>query len=270
MRTIAQVSDLHFGEHNPEIVEDLLRSLTQAEPALVALSGDFTQRAKHSEFMEARSFLDRIAFPKLLVPGNHDVPLFNVFARFMRPFARYDRYVAPVSQASDLFRDDELAVLGLNTARRFTRKNGRISHEQMARIQSAFRTLPAGIFKILVTHHPLATPSREASRELAGRSVRAMKAVTDAGVHLAMSGHHHQALSGTVTEIAGAGSVLIVHAGTAVSTRLRRDEGNTYNLVRVTNDTVSVTVMEWVGGKGFVEARQGSYALEGGGWVATG
>ena len=134
MRRIAQISDLHFGRHSHGVMEDLLASVNHHHPDLIALSGDFTQRARHAEFAEARRFLDRIPHPKLVVPGNHDVPLYNVFARFLTPFAKYDHYVRPIGHPAGFFRDDEIAVLGLNTARRFTRKNGRLSIKQIAQI----------------------------------------------------------------------------------------------------------------------------------------
>lgn len=252
-RTIAQISDLHFGRHNSEIMEDLLSSIDQSHPDLVALSGDFTQRAKHSEFAQARRFLDRISYPKLVVPGNHDVPLYNLFDRFIRPFKKYDRYVAPVGQPRSFFRDDELAVLGLNTARRFTRKNGRVSHAQIAHILDAFSAVPDAIFKVIVTHHPFGFPTGQAPLEVAGRSRIALQAITKAGVHLLLSGHHHRAQSGGSAQIAGEGTVLIVHAGTAISTRTRCPEGNTYNLIQIVRNRVSVTVMDWTEGRGFLE-----------------
>lgn len=252
-RTIAQISDLHFGRHNSEIMEDLLRSINHNHPDLVALSGDFTQRAKHSEFAQARRFLDRISYPKLVVPGNHDMPLYNLFDRFIRPFKKYDRYVAPVGQPGSFFRDDELAVLGLNTARRFTRKNGRVSHAQIAHILDAFSAVPDAIFKVIVTHHPFGFPTGQAPLEVAGRSRIALQAITNAGVHLLLSGHHHRAQSGGSAQIAGEGTVLIVHAGTAISTRTRCPEGNTYNLIQIVRNRVSVTVMDWTEGRGFLE-----------------
>jgi hypothetical protein len=119
MRTIAQISDLHFGRHIATVAEGLLASLSEQNPDLVVLSGDFTQRARHAEFAEARRFLERIVQPKLVIPGNHDVPLYNLFRRFMTPFAKYHHYVTPMGLPADLFIDEELAVLGLNTARRF-------------------------------------------------------------------------------------------------------------------------------------------------------
>src|SRR5262249_38026720 len=245
VRTIAHVSDLHFGRHERAVVEGLLASLNDEAPDVVALSGDFTQRARHAEFTEARRFLDRIAPPKLVVPGNHDVPLYNLFARFVTPFDRYDRHVMPAGQAGGVFVDDELAVLGLNTARRFARKNGRVSVEQIVQIGRVFRDVPPDTFRVLGTHHPLGLPLGETAVGLAGRSWIALEAIAHAGVHLLLSGHHHRALSGHIADIGAAGSVLVVHAGTAVSTRLRHGEPNSYNLVRIDGERVSVHGMGW-------------------------
>ncbi|HEV7878319.1 metallophosphoesterase [Bradyrhizobium sp.] len=268
MRTIAHISDLHFGRHNLDVMENLLASIEKSRPDLVVISGDFTQRARHVEFAEARRFLDRIAVPKLVTPGNHDVPLYNLFHRYLRPFRKYDRYIAPLDQPLGFFQDDGLAVLGLNTARRFTRKNGRLSQVQISSIRRIFASVPRGTTKIIVTHHPLAVPDSEDSLELAGRAIAALKAIADAGVHLLLSGHHHRALSGPVTEVSSAGSILIVHAGTAISTRTRGVGGNSYNLIQIAHGQISVRVMEWGKGQGFVEAGIASYAFDGNRWRA--
>src|SRR3954470_23952955 len=118
MRTLAHISDLHFGRHDPRKVEALLESLDKNRPDVVAISGDLTQRARSSEFAEARRFLDRIRRPVVIVPGNHDVPLYAVHRRFFQPFAKYSRFVAGSGAADSYFADSGLAVLGLNTARR--------------------------------------------------------------------------------------------------------------------------------------------------------
>ena len=262
MRTIAHISDLHFGRHSDALAEDLLTSLDYNRPDLVVLSGDFTQSARQAEFVEARRFLDRITQPKIVVPGNHDVPLYNVIGRLLTPFTQYDRYIAPVGQPENFFRDDKLAVLALNTACRFTLRNGRISLAQIARIKRVFSDLPDGICKALVTHHPLATPNGEASVEVVGRSHLALEAIADAGVQLLLSGHHHRALSAQVNEIGGGSSILVLHAGTAISTRIRSAEGNSYNLIHATKDHVSVRLMEWTSGTGFYKGRTASHVLQ--------
>ena len=176
MRRIAHISDLHFGRHSDAIAEDLLTSIGDHKPDVIAFSGDFTQRARTSEFVQARVFLDRIAQPKLLVPGNHDVPLYNLFSRFLRPFTKYDLHFGSAGQPSNFYADDEIAMLGVNTARSFTRKNGRVSVAQMQQIASVLGALPRDVFKILVTHHPLASPEGTPALELAGRAVAAVTA----------------------------------------------------------------------------------------------
>lgn len=262
MRTIAHISDLHFGRHSNDVAEALLTSINLNRPDLVVISGDFTQRARRAEFEEARRFLKRFLQPKLVVPGNHDVPLYNFFRRFLGPFTRYDSYIGAVGHLDNFFRDEEIAVLGINTARRLMGKNGRISLDQMAKIGSVYRDVPTGIFKVLVTHHPVAIPGGEAPLKLAGRSVPALKVIADAGVHLLLSGHHHRALSGGVIEVGYGGSILVVHAGTAISTRVRGVEGNTYNLIRTDKERVSVRVMEWLADRGFYESRGVAFVLE--------
>jgi 3',5'-cyclic AMP phosphodiesterase CpdA len=267
MRTIAQISDLHFGRHSTTAAEDLLASLAANAPDLVVISGDFTQRARRAEFIQARHFLNRIPQPKLVVPGNHDMPLYDLLGRFMTPFAKYHHYVSPVGLQGDLFRDEEIAVLGLNTARRFTRKSGRISMEQIAQIRRTFSDAPPEVFKALATHHPLGFPSGERPLQLAGRSAPALEAIAAAGVHLLMSGHHHRALSGDRDIGIGAkGSVLILHAGTAISTRVRGSEGNSYNLIRVAGARLSISVMTRIAGGGFCEGRSVSFELQQGRW----
>jgi 3',5'-cyclic AMP phosphodiesterase CpdA len=267
MRTIAQISDLHFGRHSDFLAEDLLTSVNERAPELVVISGDLTQRARHGEFAQARKFLDRVVPPKLVVPGNHDVPLFNLFNRFWRPLARYDRHIQPVGAVGDLYRDDEIAVLGLNTARSFTRKHGRLSVEQIARIGEVFAQVAPHVFKTLVTHHPLGMPEGEAERRLAGRSSQALATIAAADIHLLLSGHYHRAMAGDLpTEIGGRGAVLILHAGTAISTRTRDHEGNSYNLIEIDGDVVTVRVMCWGAGRGFHEVRAAAYRFVDGRW----
>ena len=267
MRAIAHVSDLHFGRHDPAVAEALLASIDTHRPNLVVVSGDLTQRARSREFRAARQFLERIAPPKLIIPGNHDVPLFDVIARFRRPLANFQRHLGSLLTPIPHFDDDEITVLGLNTARRLTGKNGRISHAQLAQIRSVLGTRPDRVLKVLATHHPLAIPRGGEAIDLAGRSSAALLAIADAGVHLLLSGHYHRSSTGELAaEVAANRSVLVVHAGTAISVRRRGGEANAYNLIRVDNDRLSIAVMGWMPAEGFREVRIARYVLLGGHW----
>src|SRR5438105_1578518 len=135
MRTVVHLSDLHFGRVDRRLLTPLVESVTMAAPDVVVVSGDLTQRARTGEFLEARDFLARLPQPQVVVPGNHDVPLYNVLDRFVRPLAKFRRYVEPSLAPRHV--DDEIAVLGINTARSLVVKNGRVNQRQIALLRDS-------------------------------------------------------------------------------------------------------------------------------------
>lgn len=271
MARIAHLSDVHFGAHDPQIVAGAEAWLAEERPELVVISGDFTQRARVDQYREAGAFLDRIeamGLATLAVPGNHDVPLYDVIRRFVRPLDRYRRYID--DDLCPWFESDRLAVLGINTARSLTFKDGRISHEQMAIIRERFVAVPAERTRILVTHHPLfAMPIGEAGlpSEAVGRHGEALQAIADAGVHILLAGHFHRSFTQSARKmVKNAGPALVIQAGTATSTRLRDDEKQSFNLLRVErNDRVDVQVVAW-DGAAFAEGNTAGFAFDGDNW----
>lgn len=266
MRKIAHISDMHFGSHEPMVTADLVASVQGERPDLVVLSGDFTQRARRAQFEEARKFVEQLPEPKLVIPGNHDMPLWNIVARIFWPFANYNRFIEPLGVAGQSYRDEEMAVIGLNTARRFTGKNGRISEEQVERVHEFFKGLGRDVTRVVVTHHPIGQIANEVFVDLAFRSQLAFPRVVEAGAQMLLSGHHHRCLSGTVEETEDEEQALIVYAGTANSTRTREGDGNTYNLICIDGRDVEVKVMRWVPGAGFKEGRRSAYRYGEDGW----
>lgn len=267
MRKIAQISDMHFGAHEPMVTADLVMSVVLERPDLVVLSGDFTQRARRWQFQAARDFVNQLPEPKLVIPGNHDMPLFDVISRVLWPFANYNRFIEPLGVAGQSYRDEEMAVIGLNTARRFTGKNGRISKQQVDRVHEFFKGLDKDVTRILVTHHPIGQIANEVFVDLAFRSQLAFPRLVEAGVQMMLSGHHHRCLSGTVEETEDEEEALIVYAGTANSTRTRDGDGNTYNLICIDGRDVEVKVMRWVPGAGFKVGRRSAYRHGDDGWA---
>jgi 3',5'-cyclic AMP phosphodiesterase CpdA len=261
---IAHVSDLHFGAHTPAVVDGLRDELNSASPALLAVSGDLTQRARTSQFLAARRFLDAIACPKVVVPGNHDVPLFDVVRRFARPLARFRRYIDP--EVDPFHADGGLAVLGLNTARSNTWKDGRLSLAQIERIRRTLCPLPPATVKVLVTHHPFLPPPWDPSPPLVGRAGLALRAAEDCGVDLVLSGHLHHGYTGDIRShhVDVRRSILVAQAGTATSHRVRR-EPNSYNLVRIEPKRIGFGLRVWDGGL-FRETGSVEYVRTGSEW----
>jgi len=247
MRCLAHISDLHFGRHDPAVAEGLLEALTRASPDLVAVTGDLTQRAHRHEFAAARAFLDRIAPPTLVIPGNHDVPLYNLLDRWLRPHARFAALIGP--ECCPRYVDGEIAVLGLNTAsRRLDRGGGRARPAHIEAIRLGFAGVPEARFRVLFTHHPLLDPS-DGAEIAATRDARpVLDAIAAAGVDLLLAGHHHRPFSaeGAIDHLDVRRSLLIVQAGTAISTRLR-DGPNSFNLIEIAGDGVTCTPHLWQG-----------------------
>ncbi len=265
MRTIAHISDLHFGRHDETVADRLLAEMLETKPNIVVVTGDLTQRARHRQFAAAREFLQRLPRPVIVIPGNHDVPLYDIVERLVGRLARYRRYIC--AELQPFFADDEIALLGLNTARSAAFSNGRISYTQAATIKSVFAEVPASRLRILAIYHPLAVPVAAGDLAPVGRAAMARKAMTEAGVRLVLSGHYHRAFSGDLpgSDLVSDGSILFVHAGTAISTRLR-GEPNSYNLLRVDATAVTCTVRSF-GGKDFKDAEAAHYGLLGGRWT---
>lgn len=266
MRRIAHISDLHFGAEEPHVAEGLLDDLSRQLPHLVAVSGDLTQRAKRSQFLAAKAFLDRIAVPHLVVPGNHDIPLYNVLARLTRPLTKYRELIT--ADLHPFYQDGEIAVAGVNTARADRWKEGRISLGQIDRLQEQFDSVPSNLFKVLVCHHPFIPPENRLQTTLVGRGLRALKMLEACGCALILSGHLHQAYSGEVRpfHLEIARSILVAQAGTAISHR-RRDEANAYNQITVDGDRLDLEVRAW-DGKQFAAIGRRDYRHTDHGWMA--
>jgi 3',5'-cyclic AMP phosphodiesterase CpdA len=244
MRTIVHLSDLHFGRVNAQVLPPLIDTITRINPDLVAVSGDLTQRARSYQFAEARAFLDRLPQPQLVVPGNHDVPLHNVFARFAQPLTKYRRYIT--SDLRPFYRDEEIAVLGVNTARSLTIKNGRINRGQLAWMRERLSDLAPEVVRIVVTHHPFDLPAGHNERDLVGRARMAMETLAGCGADVFLAGHlhvSHTTHSATRYQIKGH-SALVVQAGTATSDR-GRGEANSFNVVRIDRTHIAVERYAW-------------------------
>lgn len=133
MVLLAQISDPHFGTERPDVVEALVRLMHEHAPTVVVLSGDITQRARRRQFRAARTFVDRLgAAVALAIPGNHDIPLFNLPARLLAPYANYCRAFG--KDLEPYFESKELLVLALNATRWYRHKDGEVSREQIERV----------------------------------------------------------------------------------------------------------------------------------------
>ncbi len=228
------------------LVEPCVEAVHAANPDLVVISGDLTQRARSAQFLEARTFLDRLPSPQIVIPGNHDVPLYDVYKRFARPFTKYMRYISEDLEPS--FTDDEIAVVSLNTAYGYTFIGaGRIAKNSVLRACATLRSLPESLLKIVVTHHPFDLPPLVKENQLVRGAVPAMAELSRSGADIFLAGHLHVVHTELTTRRykTPGWNGLIVQAATGLSDRRRSGENNAFNVLRTTSSDVVVETMQW-------------------------
>src|SRR5215203_4617046 len=268
MRRIVHLSDLHFGRVNPGLIDPLIRIVREVEPDVVAVSGDLTQRARSYQFQQARSFLDALPKPQIVVPGNHDIPLHNLFARFVEPLTKYRRYIT--NDLQPVYEDEQIVIIGVNTARSSVFKGGRINSSQVSRLRQKFCSMGKGVVKAVVTHHPFDLPEGHNERDLVGRARMAMTELAECGADLFLAGHLHISHTGHTKRYNIHGhSALVVQAGTATSTR-ERGEANSFNLLRIAYPEISVDRYVWNSSTmSFAVSSREHFKLIDEGWIRT-
>ncbi len=233
IKPLIHISDPHFGTEQPPVVEALVRLVHEETPELVVLSGDITQRARRSQFRAAKTFTDRLNVPTMLViPGNHDIPLYNFAARLFNPYGNYCREFG--DDLEPMFESDQLLVIALNTTRRYRHTDGEVSKAQIERVARRLEIAAATQLRIVVTHQPVCViQTKDEDNLLHGRAC-AVRRWAAAGADLILGGHIHLPFVCALHERYDvlARPVWAVQAGTAVSWRVRHGGSNSINLIR--------------------------------------
>ncbi|MBA3392781.1 MAG: metallophosphoesterase [Deltaproteobacteria bacterium] len=221
------------------------------------MSGDLTQRARRAQYREARAFLDRLTVPYLVVPGNHDIPLYDVYRRFFSPMSRYERFIS--KNMTPFYEDDEMVVCGMNTAHGHTIKDGIVRPDQLATVCKLFALHPKR-WKLLVAHHPFVVPRQIAERHLVDGAAEAVPRLVAVKVDLILTGHLHVSYA-HAPDAAGyrneEHSILGVNAGTCCSNR-HRGEPNSYNRLEINGDVITIVNRQWNGTQ-FVDGPEKAY-----------
>jgi 3',5'-cyclic AMP phosphodiesterase CpdA len=232
MTLLLQISDPHFGTEQPLVVEALLRLANTLQPDLVVMSGDITQRARRAQFSAARAFVGTFgATPFVVVPGNHDIPLYNLFARVAHPYANYRRVFG--DDLEPVFESAELLVIGVNTTRAYRRKDGEVSVQQVERVARRLDHATARQLRVVVTHQPVVAARANDIRNLLHGREHAIERWSQAGVDLILGGHIHLPYV-TPLHVAYKGLPLqmwTVQAGTSLSSRVRGTVPNSVNVI---------------------------------------
>jgi 3',5'-cyclic AMP phosphodiesterase CpdA len=246
MSTLIQISDPHFGTEQPPVVAALLAFVRRVQPLAAVLSGDITQRARRAQFAAAKRFVDQLGVPHcLVIPGNHDIPLFNLVARLFFPYAGFERAFGALLEPQ--LQCEAFLLICLNTTRPSRHKDGEISGAQIERVARQLRGANRNQLRIVVTHQPVHVLRESEVHNRVHGYERAVKAWADAGADIIMGGHIHLPYVASLNEHFPDLSrrCWVVQAGTAVSHRIRAKHPNSVNLIHFSAGSGQCGVERW-------------------------
>ena len=233
MTRILHLSDLHFGFHRAELVVPLLARINSLRADLVVVTGDVTHRGRAGQYQQAADFLAQIRAPLMTVPGNHDVPLYNLPLRWLAPFSGFcrgiDRDLTPLRVAG------HARVIGLNSVDPFAVQRGVIRDGQIGRLIGNLDPLA---MNIVALHHPLEHLA-QVDKDLSRRAPQALARLADAGAQIVLSGHLHVWATGAMLDQTAHPQVLQVHAGTALCARVS-DRQNEFAVLQIDGDDLVI------------------------------
>jgi 3',5'-cyclic AMP phosphodiesterase CpdA len=246
MSTLIQISDPHFGTEQPPVVTALLDLARRVKPVAAVLSGDITQRARRAQFEAAKNFVAELGVPHCLaIPGNHDIPLFNIAARAFFPYAGFERVFGPVLEPQVTC--EGLRVICVNTTRPSRHKDGEISAEQIERVASQLCATSGAQLRIVVTHQPVHVLRGSEVHNRVHGYLPAVRAWVAAGADVIMGGHIHlpyvALLNDDFPELPR--RCWIVQGGTALSHRVRARHPNSVNLIHHSAGSTECRVERW-------------------------
>ncbi|WP_116597192.1 metallophosphoesterase family protein [Primorskyibacter marinus] len=237
MTRIVHISDLHFGKDRPELLDPLVRFINGSGAALVLLSGDLTQRARHNQFKDARAFIDRLSPQVLSVPGNHDTPLDNLLVRFLWPWSRFRKHIA--RDLEPCWQSDDVLVNGINTADSRAWQRGKLRRTSLRRVCNHLLCGPDGRrddrLGIVMMHHPPEHQPDTHKRPMRNADV-GLRELNSCGADIVLCGHLHTWSTRILRDAEG---ILLLQAGTGLSSRVR-GEPNDLNLLEIDGKRLTV------------------------------
>ena len=249
MPQLLHISDTHFGTEQTPVMQALEAHVIEHGADLVILSGDITQRARNAQYASAQAFINRLkhhGIPQVLaIPGNHDIPMFNLFARLFSPYGYYRRYID--SNLAPIFENDDALIIGLNTTHPKRRKDGKVTERQIEEVAERLHNCDPKKLRIVVAHQPFGSIVASDLRNLQIGARAALERWAASGLDLVMGGHIHLPyVLPLSTQYAGlTKEIWLVQAGTTLSSRLRGSIPNSFNRIHLNQQTRQVTVERW-------------------------
>ena len=237
---LLHLSDLHFGTETSSMEIILLEKIRKISADLVVISGDFTQTGSEPEFIQAKNFLQELGLPALCIPGNHDIPRFELVERFHNPYRKFKKHIA--EDLAPVLHYEDVCIAGITTSRpalpHWNWANGIISQRQLNELKTIF-TAGNPRYRVCAMHHPVHKAEGNPLQTVVFGGQRALTALKQMKVDLVLTGHVHHA---SITTIEDEGhNTVFLSASTALSNRLRT-QTNGYNVVTFDDEKIIIEI----------------------------
>ena len=243
------------AEHRGEVLDALLRDLTQTQPEHIVITGDLTHIGLPDEFRQARLWLDRLGATDrvTVVPGNHDAyvrtPWSSTFSLW-QPYMQSDPEFAetPDTASEQLFPSlrirNGVALIGLSSASASAPflATGSLGSQQRQRLSTLLRqAAEQGLFRIVLLHHPPREEDEKWRKRLTdGKALCAI--LEREGAELVLHGHSHRTVEAGIPHGQGKIPVFGIPSASAIGRQAGRRAQYYLYKVRREDDHWSVRV----------------------------
>jgi 3',5'-cyclic AMP phosphodiesterase CpdA len=212
---------------------DMVERIRTLEPDVVVVAGDLTTTGYQWEFEEAVAWLERIEFPKVVIPGNHDAR--NVGYMWFQhligePYSRFRVAFDPVR--TERLQATGFTVVGLDSSEPDVNE-GRVGSDRYPWIRRQLDE-PDDIRIVAVHHHLVPIPGTGRERNIVLDAGDLLLTLVDLDVDVVLSGHKH------VPFFWGLNGMLICNSGTAGTRRIRGATPPSWNELRIDASTIKV------------------------------
>ncbi len=223
--------------HRPEVLEAITRDVKAAAADHIAVTGDLVNLSLADEYSRARAWLERLGTPAnvTVVPGNHDV-----YVRAARPCpdAYWGNYMRGDSNGSPnsfpfVRRRGNVALIALSSAvpsGPFL-ATGRVEKKPLALLAEMLEET-AGLFRVVLIHHPLLSPPRRYLRRLTD-AAGLRHVLAEKGAELLLHGHDHRRALVWLEGPRGAKIPAVGVPSASASRPHGSEDGAGYNLFRI-------------------------------------
>jgi 3',5'-cyclic-AMP phosphodiesterase len=230
---VAQISDIHCGEptFDPNMMESAVERINVMQPDVVVVAGDLTAAGYEWEFQEAVRWLDRIDYPKIIIPGNHDSR--NVgYVHFENYFGKrfYSYRQAFDAERAERLRAGGFTVVAVDSSEPDLNE-GRVGREHYQWIKEQFNE-PDDIKIFVIHHHLVSIPGTGRERNIITDAGDVLAELTQLDIDVVLSGHKH------VPYFWGINGMLVCNSSTAATRRVRGRTPPSWNEIQVDASTV--------------------------------